>query len=126
MVGGLGREATVLAAVEEQRFPVVAVHAFDFADEDCVIAGWVFGDDVARQLCQGVVQQRNAAGGPTIANAEPGVFFRRLFDFREKLRERLLVFAKNVDAEAALRFEEGKKPGFVRNADENEKWIQRN
>jgi len=36
----------------EEQLPVVAFHAFDFAEEDCVIARGVFGDYVARQLCQ--------------------------------------------------------------------------
>src|SRR6266436_3750920 len=104
----------------------MAFHAFHFAEEDGVIAGWMFSDYVARQLSQCTVQERNAAGGPAIANAEAGMLFRGLFEFGEILGERLLVFAQNADAKAALRFHEREKQGFVRNADENEKWVQRN
>ena len=50
-----------MAAVEEQRFAFVGFHAFDFADEDGVIAGRVFSDDVARQFRERAVQERNSA-----------------------------------------------------------------
>ena len=96
-----------MAAVEEQRFSVVAFHGFHFADEDGVIAGRVFADDVARQFGQRAFQQWDSAGGPPITNAQAGMFFRGLFDFREILGERLLPScAKNGDTEAALRFQE--------------------
>ncbi len=72
-----------MAAVEEQRFPVVAFHAFDFADEDGVIAGRVFSDDGACQFGKPAFQERDSAGCPAIPNAQPSVFFRGLLDFRE-------------------------------------------
>ena len=50
--------------------------------------------------------------------------FRRLIGFREMLGERLLVFAKNADAEPALRFQEGKQAGVLIHADENQRRIQ--
>ena len=122
----LRRQTTVLAAVEEQRFAVVAFHAFYFTDEDGVIACRVFTYNVARQLGQRAFQQWDSAGGPPITNAQTGMFFWGLFDFREILGERLLASAKNADAEAAMRFQEGEKPGVVIHANENEKRIQRN
>ena len=115
-----------MAAVEEQRIAVVAFHAFDFAEEDGVIAGGVFGDDVAGEFGERAIEQRNAAGGPAIANAEAGMLFRRLFKFCEILGERLLVFAQDADAEAALRFQEGEKPGVMADTGEDKKRFERN
>jgi len=114
-----------LAAVEEQRVAVVTFHTFDCADEDGVIAGGMFANDVAGEFGQGTVQKRNAAGGPLIRNTEASIFFRRLIAFGKMLGESLLTRAENGDAEAASRFEERKQLGFVRDADENEKRIQR-
>ena len=91
--------------MEEQRLAVMAFHAFYFAEEDGVIAGRVFSDDIAGEFGKGALEQRNAAGCPAIKNAEPGVFFCGLVEFREILGERLLVFAKNADSEAALGFQ---------------------
>ena len=125
-VDGLGREAPVLAAVEEQWFAVVAFHAFHFADEDGVIPGQVFADDVACEFCERAPQHRNSGGGPTITNSEAGVGFGRLVAFGEMFRESLLAFTKDADTKAALRFEEGEKPGVVIHADENQKGIEGN
>ena len=91
-----------------------------------MIAGGVFGDDVAGEFGEGAIEERNATGGPAIANAEAGMLFRGLFEFGEILGERLLVFAENADAEAALGFEVGEKPGVVANAGEDQKWLERN
>ena len=113
-----------MAAMEEQRVAVVAVHAFNFAEEDGVIASGVFGHDVAGEFGEGTVQQRNAAGRPLIRNREASICFGRLVTFGEMLGEGLLSGTKNSDAEAALRFEERKQPGFVRDADENKKRIE--
>jgi len=124
MIKGLGREAAVLAAVEEERLAIVALHAFDFAEEDGVIAGEVLGDHVASQFCKCAFQERNTGGSPAIANAEAGVGFGRLFAFGEMFGEGLLVFAEDADAEAALRFEEREQPGVVRDANENQKRIE--
>ena len=115
-----------MAAVEEQRIAVVAFHAFYFADEDGVIACGVFGDDVACEFGEGAIEERNAAGGPAIANAEAGMFFRGLFQFREILGERLLPFAQDADAKAVLGFEVGEKPGVVTDAGEDQKRVERN
>src|ERR1700757_2426064 len=123
---GLRREAAVLAAVEDQRIAVVAFHAFDFAEEDGVIAGGMFGDDVAGQFGEGAIEERNAAGGPAIANAEASMLFRGLFEFGEILGEGLLPFAQNADAEAALGFEVGEKPGVMADAGEDQKRFERN
>ena len=49
-------EAAVLAAMEEERFAVVAGHAFDFAEEDGVVAGGMFGDEVAGEMGQRAFQ----------------------------------------------------------------------
>ena len=114
-----------MAAVEEQGLAFVAFHAFYFAEEDGVIACGMFGDDVAGEFGEAAIEERNAAGGPAIANAEAGMLFRGLFEFGEILGECLLVFAQDADAKAALRFQEREKPGFVIYADENEKRIQR-
>ena len=115
-----------MAAVEEQRIAVMAFHAFDFAEEDGVIAGGVFGDDVAGQFGEGAIEERNAAGGPAIANAEASMLFRGLFEFGEILGEGLLPFAQNADAEAALGFEVGEKPGVMADAGEDQKRFERN
>jgi hypothetical protein len=106
MVDGLGREAAVLAAVKEQGIAFVAFHAFDCAEEDGVIAGGMFADNVAGEFGEGAVQKRNPAGRPLIRNAEASIFFGRLVAFSEVLGEGLLSRTKNGDAEAALRFEE--------------------
>lgn len=45
-----------MAAMEEERLAFVAYHAFDFAEEDGVIAGGVFADDVAGEFGEGAVQ----------------------------------------------------------------------
>ncbi len=66
----------------------------------------------------------NAAGCPAEANAKLLIEFRRLIGFREMLGERLLVFAKNADAEPALRFQEGEQAGVLIHADENQRRIQ--
>ena len=115
-----------MAAVEEQRIAVMAFHAFDFAEEDGVIASGVFGDDVAGQFGEGAIEERNAAGGPAIANAEASMLFRGLFEFGEILGEGLLPFAQDADAEAALGFEVGEKPGVVADAGEDQKGFERN
>jgi len=115
-----------LAAVEEQRVAVVAFHTFGFAEKDGVIAGRVFSDDVACEFGARVVKQRNSTRGSAIKNAQAGMFFRGLFDFREIFGDRLLASTKNADTEAAPQFREGKKPGVVIHADENKKRIQRN
>ena len=112
--------------MEEERLALVTVHAFDFAEEDGVIAGGVFGDDFAGELGECAVEEGNSAGCPLIRNGEASILFRRLIAFGEMLGEGLLSCAKNGDAEAALRFEEREQPSFVRNADENEKRIERN
>lgn len=114
-----------MAAVEEERFAIVAVHAFDFTEEDGVIAAGMFGDYVAGEFGEGAVEERNAGGGPLIRNAEAGIFFGGLVAFGEMLREGLLSRTKNSNAEAALRLEKGEQLGFVGDADENEKWIER-
>lgn len=111
--------------MEEERLAVVAFHAFDFAEEDGVIAAGVFSDDVAGEFGECAVQERNTAGGPLIGNAEARIFFGRLVTLSEMLGEGLLSGTKNSDAEAALHFEKRKQLGFVRNADENEKRIER-
>ena len=111
--------------MKEQGLAVVAFHAFDFAEEDGVIAGGVFSDDVAGEFGEGAVQKRNPAGRPLIGNAEASIFFGRLVALSEMLGEGLLSCTKNSYAEAALRFEKRKQPGFVRDADENEKRIER-
>src|ERR1700738_4313558 len=98
---GLRGQTAVLAAVEEQRFPFVAFHGFHFADKDGVIARRVFAYDVARQLRQRVVQQRNPTCCPPVANAQVGILFRCLLGFGEIFGERLLPFAKNTDTKAA-------------------------
>jgi hypothetical protein len=113
-----------LAPVEEQRLAVVAFHAFDFADEDGVITGRVFADNVAGQFGQRAFEQGNSGRGPTITNAEEGVIFGRLLAFGEMLGERLLSRAEDADAKAALRFQEGEKPRVVVYADEHEKRIE--
>ena len=120
----LRREAAVLAAVEEEGFAVVTFHTFDFAEKDGVIAGGVFGDDVAGEFSEGAVEQRNSGGRPFIRNAEASIFFGRLVAFGEMLGEGSLSCAQNRDAETALRFEKGKQLGFVRDADENQKRIE--
>jgi len=114
-----------LAAVEKQRLAFAGFHAFDFADEDGVIAGGMFADDVAGEFGERTVQERNSAGGPLIRNAEASIFLRRLIALGKMLGESLLTRAENGDAKAALRFEERKQPGFVRDADQNEKRFQR-
>jgi len=114
-----------LAAVEEQRVAVVAIHAFYFAEEDGVIAGRVFGDYVAGEFGEGAVQKRNPAGRPLIRNAEASIFFGRLVTFSEMFGEGLLSRTKNGDAKAALRFQKREQPGVMRDADENEKRIER-
>lgn len=112
--------------MEEQRLAIVAFHAFYFAEEDGVIACGVFGDDVAGEFREGAVEERNAAGGPAIANAEEGMLFRGLFEFGEILGERLLIFAQDADAEAALGFEVGEKPGVMADTGEDKKRFERN
>jgi len=102
-----------LAAVEKQGLAVVAFHAFHFAEEDGVIPGWVLTDYVAGKFGQRAVQQGNSGGGPAITDAQEGVLFRGLFGLGEILGKRLLPFAKNTDAKAALRFKKREKSGIV-------------
>ena len=91
-----------MAAVEEQWFAVVAFHAFDFAEEDGVVASAMFADYFAGEFGEGTVEQGNSAGGPLIRDAEASIFFGRLVAFSEMLGEGLLPCTKNSDAEAAL------------------------
>ena len=91
-----------MAAVEEERFPLLALHAFDFAEENSVVAGGVFADDVAGEFGESAIEEWNATGGPLIGNAEASVFFGRLVAFGEMLGEGLLPRTKNSNAEAAL------------------------
>jgi len=92
-----------LAAVEEQRIALVEVHAFDFAEEDGVIAGGVIGGYVAGEFGESAIEEWNATGGPFIGNAEASVFFGRLVAFGEMFGEGLLSCTKNSDAEASPR-----------------------
>ena len=115
-----------MAAVEKQGLAVVAFHAFHFAEEDGVIPGWVLTDYVTGKFGQRAVQQGNSGGGPAITDAQEGVLFRGLFGLGEILGKRLLPFAKNTDAKAALRFKKREKSGIVIHTDENKKRIQRN
>ena len=55
-----------------------------------------------------------------------GFGFGSLFSLGEMLGERLLALPQNADAEAAVRFQEGKKTGIVIHADEDEQRVQRN
>jgi len=118
-------EAAVLAAMEEERLAIVAGHAFDFADEDGVIAGGMFRDEIAGEMGQRPFQQRNTALCPLKTDAQLLLDFGSLFAFREMLGEGLLAFAENADAKAALRFEERQKASIVGHANEDQKRLER-
>jgi hypothetical protein len=63
-------QAAILAAVIEQRFAGADVHAFDFADKQGVIARGIFCDNIASEMSEGVVDQRNTGRGPRELNPE--------------------------------------------------------
>jgi hypothetical protein len=123
---GSGGKAAVLAAVEEEGFAVVAEQGFDLAEEDSVVAGEMFRDEIAGEVGQRVFQQGNAAGCPEKADAELLVESRRLIGSGEMLGERLLIVAEDADAKAALRFQEREQAGVLIHADENEVGIEGN
>ena len=113
-----------MAAVVEERLAGSEVHAFDFADEQGVIAGGIFRDDVAGEMRESVVDQRNAGGGPEEMDAEGFGSFGLLKRLGKVFGDSLLRISKNVDAEATLIFEEGQQTGIVIDANEDEERIE--
>ena len=121
-----GGEVAVLAAMIEERLACAAIHAFDFADEDGVVAGGMFGDDFTREVSERVVQKRDAGWGPVETNAQTLFHFRSLFALCEMVGKGFLAFAENADAKAALGFQEREQPGILINANENQQGVERN
>src|SRR5216684_2935620 len=118
-------EAVVVAAEVEERLAIVDFDAFDFGDEDGVIAGDVGSDDVAGEVHQGVVEEWNAALRPTIANAE--IVFERgvVFGLREIFGDGLLIVLEDVHTETFVALHQGKELRGLTHADENKQGVQR-
>jgi hypothetical protein len=115
-----------LAAVVEQRLARGEVHAFDFSDKQGVIARGIFGDDIAGEMSEGVLNQRNAGRSPEELNAEGFGGFGFLQRLRKVFRYGLLRASEDVNAEAALSFEERKQAGIVIDANEDKERIEGN
>ena len=111
--------------MEEEGLAVVTGHAFDFAEEDGVIAGGIFRDEIASEMREGAFQKRDARFRPLKTDAQLIFDFGGLLAFREMLGESLLMLAKDADAKAPLRFEEGEQAGVVGNTHEDEERLQR-
>jgi hypothetical protein len=123
---GLGGQTAVLGAVEEEGKAFVGGNGFDFAEEDGVVAGEMFRDEVTREMGQRIFQQGNAAGCPAKADTKLAIRVGSLIGLREMLGERLLVFAKDANTEATLRFQEGEQAGILIHANEDQWRIQGN
>ena len=54
----------------EQRLAGADVHAFDFADEQGVIARRIFRGNIAGEMSEGVMDQWNTGRGPEESNAK--------------------------------------------------------
>ncbi len=104
---------------------VGGVEAFDLGEEEGVIAGRMLGDDVAGEVREGILEERNAGIGVTKSYAEASGGFRVLNGLGEMLGDRLLGIAKYVDAEAVLFADVGEHARVVIDADENEQRIER-
>src|SRR5215831_3277139 len=117
-------QATVLAAVIEERLALAAIHAFDLADKDCVVACGMFGHNFTGEARECVVQEWNAQRGPIETNTQARFYFRSLFALREMLGKRFLPFAEDAYAKAALGFQEREQPRILIDADKNQQRIE--
>jgi hypothetical protein len=115
-----------VAAVEEERLALVAGHGFDFTEKDGVIAGGVFGDNVACEVRQRAIKERDAGFRPNEADAEEFFNFGGLLALGEMFGEGLLVVAQDADAETPLRFEEREKARVVGDADKDKERLEGN
>jgi len=102
------------------------IHALDFTEEDRVVSGWIFRDDIAGEMGQSAIKDGDARFGPTIADAESGVGLRALFARGKMLRERLLGIVQNAYAEAPLDLEEREQAAFLVDTDGDQKWLEGN
>jgi hypothetical protein len=110
--------------VVEQRLAGGEAHAFDFADEQSVIARGIFCDNVAGEMSEGALDQRDAGRRPEELNAEGFGSFGILQRFRKEFGDGLLRVFQDIDTKAALSLEEGQQACIVIDANEDEEWIE--
>lgn len=115
-----------MAAVKQEGLTFLIVHAFDFPDEDHMIASRMFCHEIAGEVRQRAFQKRNASLRPDKPNAQLAARFEGLFWFREMLGNRLLIVAENAHAEAPLRFQKRKKPSLMGDTDQHKHRVKRN
>ena len=96
-----------MAAMVEERLAGVAIHTFHLAQEDGVIARGIVSANIAGKMSKRVINQWNACGGPPKLDAEGFCGFVILQRFCKVFRHSLLRVFQDVDAKAALFFEEG-------------------
>jgi len=90
-----------------------------------VVTGFVFGYNATGDLCKGVCEKRNSAGGPCKADPELRFESRILLRLGEIFGDCPLRGLQNVDGETTLGFEIGKQARVVIDADEHEQGIER-
>ena len=106
--------------VVEEGLAFAEFDGFDFGDEDGVIACEMFGNYFAGERAERVFEERNAGGGPAIADAEAFFGAGNGERFGKILGEGPLRFLEYVDAEAMLLPDESEQASVVSHADENE------
>jgi hypothetical protein len=113
-------EAEIAAAVVEQGLSLFEIEAFDFGDEDGVIARDVFLYDVAGQMRESICEQRDTGRSPLKADAETGFLDGILLRLGKELGEGLLRILEDVYTKTSLCLEIGEKARLVVDADKNQ------
>ena len=123
--GGM-REAAVFATVVEKGLAFFQFEAFDFGDEDGVIAGHVLGNDIACKMRESVIEKWNARRSPLEANAETGLFGKVLQGLGKMFGDLRLCILQDVHTETALCLDVRQKAGVLVDTDKDQQRIQGN
>ena len=115
----------VVAAEVEKGATSVDFGGHDFAYEDCVVTGDVTGYNFACELDESVFENGNACGRPAKFDAQSAFFVFVLFGLREVLRDFILIFLQNADAEAFLLLQDCEHAGAMVDADQYKRRIER-
>ncbi len=89
-----------------------------------MVAGDVGGCNAADDLGDGVFEERDAGGRPTITDAERSFGLGGLLGLREVDGKGLLMLLQNVDAEETVLFEKREEMAALVYADESEEWVE--
>lgn len=91
-----------------------------------MVTGDVGGSNAADDLGDGVLEERDTVRRPAIADSKLGLGFGCLIRLREIDGNGLLVLLQNVDAEQKILLEQRQEMAALVDADQSQKWIERN